>query len=696
MTDKIAIGRYLPGSREGQPSLRVLCDALELERHVDRPWFRAYAAERLDLPIVPDEAGTGSARSGRAEVGEDLLARHALVCGATGSGKTRLALHLLAEQVRAGASVVMLDPKAETLRHLLGLAYAAGVRPEEVTLLSPHLQGQGSPGWNPLDTGASGLPPAQAAADFVSVLARSSASWGPRLQDVLTNALIVVSCHGLALFELARFLQRGDYRAGLLAMEPDPAVAGDRVVYEEARDYFLREFGAWGKSEQASAVAPVLNKFRELLRSPFLRALLCARRTTLDLSGLWKKRGLVLVHLDGATLGDEGARMLGGLLAHGLLRTALRTSGPVPVVLALDEMGVSEQFLGSALCQILAIARARNLRLLACCQHLAQLSDELRAALLANTAVQAFFRLGHADARAVASSLAAGTGERVWRIAADVARRDGDGCPEAWAHSSHTVRDGRGDTLKLSAPAWTAFRDLAARADGEAQVEALRRLARVSGVERLYVHAADTKRPVELAQYVARLGPDEYWVSGPAPVRLVVSFPRPRLSVVSRETEAERQQGWTRTLMDLPPRQAVLRLAGGAPGVLGEPGAVQVVEVGDPPAPAGFEKFVSAAVAGSGQSAREIEEAQSWRKDQVERVAGGTEDEVGERLAVPEPPKASASEGRRAERQRGTLRPALTAIDGKVPGRTAIPERSPAKRVPLVEAGTVGEDGSLA
>ena len=56
----------------------------------------------------------------------DLLARHACVCGATGSGKTRLALHLLAEQLKAGCSVVMLDPKAETVRHLMQLAYRGG------------------------------------------------------------------------------------------------------------------------------------------------------------------------------------------------------------------------------------------------------------------------------------------------------------------------------------------------------------------------------------------------------------------------------------------------------------------------------------------------------------------------------------------------------------------------------------------
>ena len=451
--DAICLGRYLSTAQDSLP-LRVLCDAPELEAHVPRPWFHAYAAERLDFPLRPAE----DAPNGQASVTPDLLSRHALLCGATGSGKTRLALHLLAEQMQAGCSVVMLDPKAETLRHLLQLAHDVGIQPEQVTILSPFLAGAGAPGWNPLDGRATGLSSSQAAQDLASVLEQSSGSWGPRMQDLLVNALTIISAQGLSLYELARLLQREDYRAGLLALVPPPeCLRGDDLAYGEARDFFLSEFAAWGKAEKAAATAPVLNKFREMLRNPFLRPLLCARRNTLDIAGLWQKPGLVLVHLDGASLGDEGARLLGGMLAHQLLRTAMRASnsisGPVPVVLSLDEAGVSQQFLGGALTGILAIARSKNLRLVCCCQHLAQLSGELRTALLANAAVQVFFRLGPEDARAASSSFSSGTGERVTAILADVAKRDSEGYVEAWAEVSHTLRDGWGEPVRLSAPA---------------------------------------------------------------------------------------------------------------------------------------------------------------------------------------------------------------------------------------------------
>jgi len=725
----ITLGTYLDRGTHGRDGrgdnagLRVLCDAPELRRHVDQPWFRAHLAEQLGLPLDAvavqpgpnaghSDTSAHSSRKTAATVTHDLLGRHTCLVGATGSGKTRLALHLLAEQIQAGCSVVLLDPKAETLLHLLALAKKAGIAPQQVTLLAPQPQeswqssgGEASgsllggligvvPGWNPLDPRASGIAPAQAAADFVSVLSQSTASWGPRLQDILTNALIVIGTHGLSLFELARFLQRDDYRDNLLATAPATLPFSGRVAYGEAHAFFTDEFGAWSRTERASAVAPVMNKVRELLRSAFLRSLLCARRNTLDLASLWQHQRLVLVHLDRTSLGDEGARLLGGLLTHHLYRTALRVEGPVPVVLSLDEMGVSEQFVGKAAGEILAVARSRNLRLLVACQHLAQLSDELRTALLANTAVRVFFRLGHADAKVVASSLAAGVGERVTTVSADVAKRDTKTGLPYLTSASHVLLNASGEALRVSVAAWHELRRLAlfsgtvdsgqsgagamnaftaalppalvpapkaltgtapqaalASAGGSLALRSangvttresatgpppdpltgLQRLCHLSGFAgRLYVRAPDTNEPVEVSRYLAALSPGEWRLGGPAPLTLSIFFPKPRLRIVGQQTESERQQAWTRTLMDLPVQQAVLATADQGQrygqGRGQEPAVIRVVDVRSLDALAeaaavSLERYLSAAAVAGGQSLREIESTHRWREEQVESVA---------------------------------------------------------------------------
>jgi len=691
------IGHYLLNEEE---DLRVVCDDRELSRHVNRPWFRAYAEDRLGRVLSGDDA---SEPTGSAQVSESELARHACVCGSSGSGKTRLALRMLSEQLRAGCSVVMLDPKAQTVQHLLQLAQAAGVRPSSVTVLQPDALGIGAPGWNPL-AGTGGVPPEQAAADIVSVLARSApGSWGPRLQDLLTNALIVIAAHRLSLFELARFLQRDDYREGLLRLAPEDGMLADPEAYAEAVHFFAYEFSRWSSGERAGAVAPVVNKFRELLRSPFLRAVLCARHATFDLADLWRRQSVVAVHLDAAGLGDEGARLLGGLLAHQLYQTALRASGPVPVVLCLDEMGVAEGFIGDAAARILAMARSQNLRLLVACQHLAQLSDGLRAALFANTAIRAFFRLGYDDARLVAAWLAAGTGERVDIIRADApAQNRGNGGRER-ASVAHEVCDGYGSPMALSEAAWTAFAGFCRGATGDRKLAALGHLAAVSGIKRLYVMAPDTGQAVELSRYVRGVGDGDYAFTGPAPVGLVISFPRPRLSVTVRRSEAERGQRWLRTLMELPVRHAVLRSATGLPGI------VEVADVPDTEPSPELTEFLAKS-GRSGQPATEVAAALEWRKAEVERVASlaGKQpaSEIGLRHTLPSSkgggsaiPSKSYSNSKRSEDNQRFQQPAEAPPTKAAMQPLAAPAESGSKpRLAPAKSDDsgIGEDGSLA
>jgi len=88
-----------------------------------------------------------------ASVRDHALGHHAVIVGKTGSGKTRLGLHLIAEQLRLGRSLVMLDPKTGTIDYALDAARKAGVPPDRVTVVTPGDLSDGVPGWNPLSVG---------------------------------------------------------------------------------------------------------------------------------------------------------------------------------------------------------------------------------------------------------------------------------------------------------------------------------------------------------------------------------------------------------------------------------------------------------------------------------------------------------------------------------------------------------------
>lgn len=557
----------------------IFCDHERLRLHLGRPWGRAWVARRLGAcwPASP------SGLPGSVGVPEELLARHALVVGATGSGKSRLVEHL-ASQLAPHSSVVLLDPKGETADRLVARAAALGLPPRRVIVLDPR-EPAGVPAWNPLLTG---VPIARAVADWVHVIEAGSGSWGPRLADLLTNALLVAGSHRLSVAEAAGLLTDDLARERLLAR---PVRAEDPVAYREALAG-LREFGSWGRGERYQAVGPVTNKLREYLRSGYLRPLLCARRNTLDLARLWREPLLLVVRLDRAALGEAGARQLGGLLTHLLFRTALRCPGPLPVTLVLEELPVLERFVGPALEEILAQARSLGLRCVVACQHLGQLGPGLREALLANAAVQAFLRLGHADARLVGQWLALGSEPRLARVVAAPERPDPRASRSPRAEWSHVVRDLAGRPLRLNGEGWGWVER--ERLFGSDPAEALCQAAAAAGVPRLYVRAADTGEPVELRRYVAGVPEEDYRVEGPI-LRLVISMPRPRLAGSDLSGEAEAARNWARRLEGLDVRQAVIRLAGG------QPQACRIDEVGDPAVPSeGLERFLAASRAAWG------------------------------------------------------------------------------------------------
>lgn len=346
-----------------------------------------------------------------AAVSSWALDRHAFIAGASGSGKTRLAIHLLKEQMRAGCSVLALDPKPESVRDLLSAAIAAGVPPEDIVVLTPGDSNAPVPGWNPFLV--DGESPEQSAASVKEFLQGLTSTWGVLMDEVLRNALLICAYHRLSLYECVALITNDPYRRALLS-EPPPNASS---AYSQAVDFFQQDFDSWGSSQRDTSVRSVKTRVNDLLGKPFLAALLCARRNTLNLADLWQKRRVVIVNLDKRSLSEDGMRIVGGLLAHQTYRTALgmQGRGKVPVVLALDEMGAQERFLGEELAELISFSRSLGLRLMVTSQNLSRISPTLLESLLGNAKLLAFFQMSEKDAKAVAGTFAAGSREVIAR-----------------------------------------------------------------------------------------------------------------------------------------------------------------------------------------------------------------------------------------------------------------------------------------
>ncbi len=593
--DPIQLGVYVRFPHSDH-TLDIIAEPPQVAAYTTTPWSRAFFSQRLGIPAQTPARPDALI----AQVSDSQLARHSLLVGGSGYGKSRLIHRNVLCHLLDGCSVLLLDPKGETKDNLLACLVELGIPPERLTLLNPQ-HADSVPGWNPFKTG---LPVSQAANDFVNVLQQTSTSWGPRLQDLISNSGIIVGEYGLSIFELARFLVREEYRESLLQVPIQPQ---NPIAFAEAVSFFREEMSAWGRAERANAIGPVLTRIREFLRSAYLRPLLCAEENTFDLAELWRKQCIVVVHVDRAELGEAGAHLLAGTLANQAFRTALRMPGRNRVLLVVDELGQMEAMMGRALTDIVTVARSLNLRLLVACQHLAQLSQELREALLANCTVQGFFKLGYDDAKLVAASLSAGAPATIQRF---VASFD----PETQTTWSHRICGGEGLPLRLPEPRWAHFAQ--GGLTGRSAVQRLLALGKTSKQPRLYVRAADTQQPVELTTYVSGLPDSDYSLAGPA-LELVVTFPRPRIANVERVTASDVASTWIRELQNLPVQHIALRLAGT------EPGIVKVSDVTIPERTPALDAYLARSYAANGQSAAEIARVLAARTAAVERLAAG-------------------------------------------------------------------------
>lgn len=316
--------------------------------------------------------------------------QHTLLLGPTGTGKSTAIIRLALQDIVAGRSVVVVDPKGDLIDDLLDRLPEH--RLDDVVVLDP-LDAR-PVGLNPLTTGDAHL----VADQILSVIAKlNTASWGPRLSELLHAGLLSLAMTpGMNLAALPLLLTSDGFRRRLLARLDDPlGVAPVWAWYESLSD-----------ESRGQARSAVLNKIRPLVGRPALRAVLGQSQPRFALSTLFTKRHILLVRLDKGRLGPESARLLGTLLVSQLWQATLARSAVAPerrhpVMIYLDEL---QDFAAIPvdLAEVLSQSRGLGVGWHLATQFLDQLSPELQAAVLSQCRSRVLFQLTYKDAAVLA------------------------------------------------------------------------------------------------------------------------------------------------------------------------------------------------------------------------------------------------------------------------------------------------------
>lgn len=321
------------------------------------------------------------------------LAHHCVVFGDTGTGKSRMVRHLLGEQLRAGHSLVYLDPKESSIRNMIEVCETAGVNPERIHVVSPAFP-DGVPGWNPLN---SSLPVGLAVSRLADLVKDLVGDWGNRLDTIFRAGLVVLSTHGYTIGDLDEFLYSEPFRESLLRRP------GGTRTYQRAVAYFRNQFPDAVKADK-NAIPAVLNKIEKLLESDILAEMLTARENTLDLDRFFDEQQVVLFHISPRGLSKAGAALLAGLVTGELNYLSEQPPRGNKVVLALDEIGVLKKYVEEPLADIARLSRESGLRLLVSGQELSVMTGALET-VLKQANVRLFLRLNRDDAEIAARTL---------------------------------------------------------------------------------------------------------------------------------------------------------------------------------------------------------------------------------------------------------------------------------------------------
>ena len=372
---------------------------------------RAAQAAVLNKPCVlgiNEHAGTSTAVGLTA----DQRSRHVQVIGASGTGKSTLLLNMIAQDMKAGDGVAVLDPHGDLVDAALRLVPPERIN--DVILLDPS-DDEFPIAFNVLSA-HSAMEKDLLASDLVAVFRRLATSWGDQMNSVLGNAILAIleSDRGGTLVDLRRFLVELPFRKEYLRSVHDP-----EVVY-----YWTKEFPLLTGRPQG----PVLTRLDTFLRPKPIRYMVAQRESRLDFGDILDSGKILLARLSHGAIGAENSYLLGTLLVSKLHQLALgrqrqREEQRRFFWLYIDEF---HQFATPSMASILSGARKYRLGLVLAHQELQQLDSVPDvASALANAHTRVCFRLSDQDAKKLESGFAhftasdfqnLGTGEAICRV----------------------------------------------------------------------------------------------------------------------------------------------------------------------------------------------------------------------------------------------------------------------------------------
>lgn len=310
--------------------------------------------------------------------------QHVFIIGQTGTGKSSLLLSLIRQDINEGRGFCLIDPHGDLAA---AVSRVAGVRQIYWNTADP-----ASPyGYNPLAHISPDDRPLAASFLIDTLRHQWASSWGNRMEHLLRYALLALLERPEASIAdiLPLFLDK-EFRSEVV----------DAITDEQVRRFWTEEYTALRYHSATDGVSSIANKLGAFLAHPVVRKAVCRPERSLHFRQIMDEGEALIVNLARGKLGGDVSNVLGGLIVAGIANAAYsRQDVPEgerrPFFLYVDEF---HSFTTSAFADLLSGLRKYAVGLAASTQHLSQLSDEVREAVVGNVGTLIAFRTGATDA----------------------------------------------------------------------------------------------------------------------------------------------------------------------------------------------------------------------------------------------------------------------------------------------------------
>ncbi len=329
----------------------------------------------------------------------DARRRHAYVVGSTGTGKSTLLLNLIHQDMLAGRGLTVLDVHGDLAaaaiervpKHRTNDVIVFDAAADHVVPFNP----LACPDARRIDQVTSGV---------FSAFHKLNDSWGPRLGNLLRNAVFATVEREGTLLDMMLLLTDKAYRDTTVAQLDDDVV----------RSFWQYEFAGWNVQYRTEAVSSVTNKLMPFLTSRQLRAITTGpAKQSLDLRRVMDEQQILIVNLSRGRLGQDNATLLGSLLLTAIEQAAM-TRADLPEAERLDHFLYLDEFqsLVTPSTEIM-LSESRKYRLCLTLSHqfTRQLDESTYHAVIGNCGTLISFRLGLEDAQLLAPAMSKHAGQ---------------------------------------------------------------------------------------------------------------------------------------------------------------------------------------------------------------------------------------------------------------------------------------------